>query len=41
MKNIDPGLEISNVGSSADIDSIVIRDQLKKLANINPAVIRV
>ena len=41
MKNIDPGLEISNVGSSADIDSIVIRDQLHKLPNSNPAVIRV
>ena len=39
MKNLAPGLEISNVGSTADIDSLVIRAQLKKLLILNPEVI--
>ena len=39
MKNLSPGLEISNIGSTADIDSLVIRDQLKKLSILNPEVV--
>ncbi|MEL4895562.1 ACP S-malonyltransferase [Crocosphaera sp. Alani8] len=40
MKNLAPELEISNVGSTADIDSLVIRDQLKKLFMLNSEAIK-
>ncbi|MGK7884522.1 MAG: ACP S-malonyltransferase [Crocosphaera sp.] len=39
MKNLDPELEISNIGSTEDIDSLVIRDQLRKLSILNPKLI--
>ncbi|EAZ89639.1 ACP S-malonyltransferase [Crocosphaera chwakensis] len=39
MKQIDSNLEIDNIGSTADIDSMVIRDQLKKLFIANPEIV--
>ncbi|MDJ0600348.1 MAG: acyltransferase domain-containing protein [Crocosphaera sp.] len=39
MKKIDPNLEINNVGSPADIDSMVIRDRLKQLSIVNPEIV--
>ncbi|ACB52773.1 FabD-like acyl transferase [Crocosphaera subtropica ATCC 51142] len=39
MKQIDPRLEINNIGSTADIDSMVIRDQLRKLSIANPEIV--
>lgn len=39
MQQIDPSLKINNIGSTADIDSMVIRDQLKKLSIANAKMI--
>ena len=41
MKQIDPSLDISNIGSTADIDSMVIRDQFKKLSTLNPEFVEI
>ena len=38
MKKMQPSLEINNIGSTADIDSMVIRDQLKKLSIAKPEI---
>ncbi len=40
MKQIDPSLETNNIGSTADIDSMVIRDQLRKLSTAMPEINR-
>ncbi len=39
MKQIDPNLEINNIASTADIDSIVIREQLQKLFIANREIV--
>lgn len=39
MKQIAPNLDVNNIGSTADIDSMVIRDQLQKLSIANPEIV--
>ncbi|MEM8778660.1 MAG: acyltransferase domain-containing protein [Cyanobacteria bacterium P01_G01_bin.49] len=41
MKKVDPSLEISNVGSTADINSLVIRDQLRKMSTLKSKALKV
>ena len=39
MKQSDPNLETRNIGSTADIDSMVIRDQLRQLSMVNSEIL--
>jgi [acyl-carrier-protein] S-malonyltransferase len=39
MKQFSPDLEVSNIASIADINSLVIRDQLRKLSSLKPELL--